>query len=185
MVYQQKLLVAGLVLATLAACHEQGAPAPTGPGQTLTRPSAQQVAQLMAQTCFATLPDFARFDQAAQAAGLLPGPSRGPARSPYFLPGTTAFVDTIQSPKGTVCVASVESSDSKDAVGKAFLSVARSATGGTGTPQPTSFFALANHMPNGSLVTQDFRSGPGKPDMNILGVTTPIAASSIPFFIYN
>ena len=139
----------------------------------------------MAKTCFASLPDFANFDQAALAAGLIPGPARAPARSPYYLPGTTAFFDTVNSPKGTVCFGVVESSDSKEAVGKAFMSAARAATGGSGEAQPTSFYAIASYMPNGSLVTQDFRSASGRQDMSILGVTKPIAKSQIPFFIYN
>ena len=146
--------------------------------------TAKEIGQLMAQTCLATLPDFAKFDDAAKAIGLLPGPARGPAKSPFFLSGTTTFVDTIKSPGGTVCVAAVESSDSKTAVGKAFLKAASKATGGSGEAQATSFYAIARYMPNGSLVTQDFRSAPGRRDMNILSVTPPIPKSKIPDFIY-
>lgn len=181
----KNLVLIGLAPLALAACHEQDGPTTAAPQEPLVLATAQQVGQMMAKTCFASLPDFANFDDAARAAGLIPGPARGPARSPFFLPGTTSFVDTVNSPEGTVCVASVESSDGKEAVGKAFLSAARAALGGSGEPQPTSFYAIARYMPNGSLITQDFRSAPGRSDMNILGVTHPIAKSQIATFIYN
>ena len=180
-----KFILGGLTLLALSACHEQGGPATAAPQEPLSLATAQQAGQIMAKTCFATLPDFAGFDQAAQAAGLIPGPARGPARSPFFLPGTTLFVDTINSPAGMVCVAYMESGDSKEAVGKAFLSAAGAATGGPGEPQPTSFYSIARYMPNGSLITQDLRSAPGRRDMNILGVTQPIAKSQIATFIYD
>lgn len=182
---QSKFVISALALLALGACHDQSDLAANLTQDPPDLVSAQQIGQLMAKTCLASLPNFANLDKAAVAAGLKPYNASAGAYSAFLLPETNFYVQMTITRKGRVCIGYAESSDSKDAVGKAFLTAARKATGGSGEPQPTSFFAIAQHMPNGSLITQDFRSAPGRRDTNILIVSEPIAKSEIAFFIYN
>lgn len=182
MIEFKKIVATGLCASVLASCHEEStqSPVPQEPA------SAELAAQVIARTCLATLPNFAGFEQAASSAGLVLGSAVGPARKPYYVLGKTMFVATVDSPAGKACVASVRSSDSKEAVGNAVLAVARAA-GGKGSERrlPTNFYEFAVQLPNGSLVTQDFRSAPGKAEMNIIGVTGPVNDAEIAMFIYN
>lgn len=164
---------ARLLALALALCGAGSAWAETSPA------TAGEATRAFASSCLASLPAFGAFPAKAAEAGLRSGPGFGPIRKGFWLADRALFVGTIASPVGPTCIMVVEGKVDAKALGKSVLAAARKATGGKGQAQPTDFFVLAEHLPNGSLLTVDHRAAPGRSDMTILSLSGPVDAKGV------
>ena len=178
----RKLVVVPILAVLLSGCHEEV----TVSSAPIKLPSTQLASSLFRQLCVENLPNFASFETDAISAGLVRTGPIGPIRKPYRVPDQFLVLGVANSPAGTVCNITFDTTESANAVGSKILTVARNGTGrGREKPFPSSFFQFAIQLPNGSLVTQDSRQKTASTVRNIFFISGPVNESQIRTLIYN
>ena len=141
--------------------------------------------------CLATLPDFAGFEAAVAELGMVPMPSFPGPGDAYVDPEKMLVAVSIvgdpsmeMTPDDRFCMVAADGAFDGSVHGRALLASARAATGGEGSTFPSSFFDIAEHLPNGSLITNDVRPK-SYGARSMVSISRPVSRDQVPDYIYN